>query len=184
MNNRPSIILASASPRRRKLLAAAGLDFDIIIPEIDETPLPGEHPRAFAERLAVEKTEAVSADGIILAADTVVVQNDTILGKPVDAADARKMLEALSGAEHEVITAVCIRDAARSEVFSVSTRVVFRTLSCDEIDDYIAGGEPMDKAGAYAIQGGAAHMVRSIHGSYTNVVGLPLCEVLEHLDTF
>jgi septum formation protein len=184
MKNSPSIILASASPRRRELLAAAGLDFQVVAPEVDENPLPGELPRACAERLARAKNEAVTADGIILAADTIVAQNQVILGKPADAAHAREMLRALSGAGHEVITAVCIRNAVRAVVFSVSTRVVFRTLKDDEIEDYIAGGEPMDKAGAYAIQGGAAHMVRSIHGSYTNVVGLPLCEVLECLESF
>lgn len=178
------LTLASASPRRRELLATLGLDFDVVVPEIGETPLPNEKPRIFAERLAEEKARAVSADGIVIAADTIVVQNETIFGKPTDAAHARKMLQALSGSAHGVTTGVCIKDATRTEVFSVSTQVLFRILGNAEIEDYIATGEPMDKAGAYAIQGGAAHMVRAINGSYTNVVGLPLCELHEALISF
>jgi septum formation protein len=178
------LTLASASPRRRKLISSLGVDFNIVVPEINETPLSNEKPRAFAERLATEKAHAITADGIIIAADTIVVKNEAILGKPDDAAHAREMLRLLSDAEHEVITGVCIKDATRTVVFSVGTRVVFRILNDDEIDDYIATGEPMDKAGAYAIQGGAAHMVRSIDGSYTNVVGLPMCELYESLHSF
>ena len=109
---------------------------------------------------------------------------DKILGKPADAADARKMLLALSGLVHEVLTGVCVRCRNQTTVFSVSTKVVFRTLEEAEVDAYIATGEPLDKAGAYAIQGGAAHMVRSIKGSYTNVVGLPICELHEALISF
>jgi septum formation protein len=178
------LTLASESPRRRDLLASLGLDFRILIPDVDETTLPGEKPAVFAERLAVEKAGAVSAEGLIIAADTVVVHENTILGKPADPAQAWNMLTSLSGAVHEVVTGVCIRDERRSVVFSVGTEVVFRHLKEMEIDAYIATGEPLDKAGAYAIQGGAAHMVRSIRGSYTNVVGLPLCEVYEALISF
>jgi len=178
------LTLASASPRRRELLATLGLDFDVVVPEIDETPLPNEKPRIFAERLAEEKACAVSTNGIVIAADTIVVQNETIFGKPINAAHAREMLQTLSDSAHEVITGVCIKDAARTEVFSVSTQVVFRILEDAEIEDYIATGEPMDKAGAYAIQDGAAHMIRAINGSYTNVVGLPLCELHEVLISF
>lgn len=178
------LILASASPRRRELLTTLEVDFRVVVPEIDETPLPGEKPRVFAERLAEEKACAVDAEGVIIAADTIVVQNDTVLGKPTDAAHAREMLAALSGSVHEVITGVCVKNAARTVVFSVSTEVVFRPLEQAEIDAYIASGCPMDKAGAYAIQGGAAHMVRAINGSYTNVVGLPLCELHEILVSF
>ena len=178
------LILASASPRRRELLASLEVGFRVVIPEIDETPLPGEKPRAFVERLAEEKACAVDADGTVVAADTIVVQNDTILGKPTDAAHAREMLSSLSGKMHEVVTGVCVKSAARTVVFSVATEVAFRTLTADEIARYIATGEPMDKAGAYAIQGGAAHMIRSIQGSYTNVVGLPLCELHETLLSF
>lgn len=185
MNIHRPLILASASPRRRELLAAAGLRFETFIPDIDESPLPGEDPRSHAERLAREKAAAAAeSNGITIASDTVVLQDGIILGKPADAAHAREMLHRLSGCGHEVITGVCVRDASRSEVFSVVTRVEFRTLNDEEIDDYIATGEPMDKAGAYAIQGGAAHMVRRIDGSYTNVVGLPMCELIEVLSSF
>lgn len=178
------LTLASASPRRRELLATLGLAFDIVVPEIDETLLPNEKPRIFAERLAEEKARAASTDGIIIAADTIVVQNETIFGKPTNATHAREMLQTLSGSAHEVITGVCIKDTARTEVFSVGTQVLFRILEDAEIDAYIATGEPMDKAGAYAIQDSAAHMIRAINGSYTNVVGLPLCELHEALLSF
>ncbi len=184
METDPQLILASASPRRRELLASLEVGFRVVVPEIDETPLPGEKPRAFAERLAEEKACAVDANGTVVAADTIVVQNETILGKPADAAHAREMLSSLSGKTHEVVTGVCVKNAARTVVFSVVTEVVFRILTADEIARYVATGEPMDKAGAYAIQGGAAHMVRSIQGSYTNVVGLPLCELHETLLSF
>ncbi len=178
------LTLASASPRRRKLLASLGLDFNILVPEIDETPLPNEKPRPFAERLAEEKANAVDVEGVVIAADTIVVQQETIFGKPADAAHAREMLRALSGAAHEVVTGVCMKNATRTIVFSITTQVIFRTLTDAEIEDYIATGEPMDKAGAYAIQGGAAHMVQSINGSYTNVVGLPMCELYKALVSF
>jgi len=178
------LILASASPRRRELLASLGVDFRVIVPEVDETPLPGEKPRAFAERLAEEKACAVDAEGILIAADTIVVQGDAILGKPTDITHACEMLSGLSGKAHEVVTGVCVKSSARIVVFSVVTKVIFRDLNQTEIDAYVASGDPMDKAGAYAIQGGAAHMVRSINGSYTNVVGLPLCELHEALLSF
>jgi len=178
------LTLASASPRRRELLASLGLAFRVVVPKIDETLRPNEGPHAFAERLAEEKANAVDESGIVIAADTIVVQNETILGKPADAAHAREMLRSLSGAMHEVVTGVCIKNATRSVVFSIGTHVAFRNLEDAEIEDYIATGEPMDKAGAYAIQGGAAHMVRSISGSYTNVVGLPLCKLHETLISF
>lgn len=184
MNICKTLVLASASPRRRELLATLGAEFSVLVPEIDETPLPGEKPRAFAERLAEEKACAVGAEGIVVAADTIVVLDETILGKPTDAAHARQMLTSLSGNTHEVITGVCVKNPERTVVFSVVTQVLFRDLEESEIEDYIASGCPMDKAGAYAIQGGAAHMVRAIEGSYTNVVGLPLCELHETLISF
>ena len=178
------LTLASASPRRRELLASLEFDFSIVIPEIDETPFPGEQSRAYAERLASEKAHSIDADGLVIAADTIVVKNGTVLGKPADKDAARRMLRSLSDASHEVITGVCLRDTDRTVLFSVSTRVIFRPLSDQEIDAYVETGEPMDKAGAYGIQAGAAHMVRSIEGSYTNVVGLPLCELHESLISF
>lgn len=178
------LILASASPRRRELLATLGYDFRVAVPDVDETPFADENPRAHAERLATEKAHAISGEGIVIAADTIVVHAGRIMGKPADPAAARAMLGELSGATHEVVTAVCVRNAERTVVFSVGTEVVFRTLEDAEIAAYVATGEPMDKAGAYAIQGGAAHMVRAINGSYTNVVGLPLCELHETLLSF
>ena len=178
------LVLASASPRRRELLATLGIDFRIVVPEIDETPKADEKPRAFAERLATEKAAAVNEPGIILAADTIVVLKDTILGKPTDERNASEMLRSLSGAVHEVITGVCLKSPDRTVVFSVVTQVTFRMIDEAEIEAYVASGDPLDKAGAYAIQGGAAHMVRRIEGSYTNVVGLPLCELHEALISF
>ena len=184
--NIENVVLASASPRRRELLASLGLEFTVLVPAIEETAKPDETPRAFAERLAAEKAAAVSVDPgtTVIAADTIVVQEGTILGKPSDEAHAAEMLSMLSGKTHEVITGVCIRKNAVSRVFSVSTEVDFRKLTQAEIADYVSSGCPMDKAGAYAIQGGAAHMVRAINGSYTNVVGLPLCELHKALISF
>jgi septum formation protein len=175
------LTLASASPRRRELLTLLGRHFEVMVPQVDETPKPREAPRAFAERLAKEKAHAVEVEGTVIAADTIVVLGRHILGKPANAAHARKMLRKLSARRHKVITAVCVKNGEHTQVFSVVTKVLFRTLDNREIDAYIATGEPMDKAGAYAIQGGAAHMVRSIKGSYTNVVGLPLCELQKNL---
>ncbi len=182
MSTTQKLILASGSPRRSELLRQAGLAFEIIVPNIDESPLPGEAPDVFVCRTAREKAESISIDGaVILAADTAVVDGERILGKPTDAQDAAAMLRSLSGRTHEVMTGVCIRFPDRTECFHIETRVTFRTLSEEEIADYAATEEPMDKAGAYAIQGGAAKMVRRIEGSYSNVVGLPLCEVVEAL---
>ncbi len=184
--NAEKLVLASASPRRRELLASLGLEFEVRVPQIDETPEPGESPRAYCERLAVEKAAAVEAahGTVVVAADTIVVLGDRILGKPADESEAFEMLSSLSGQTHRVITGACVKKNKNTEVFSVSTDVAFRLLSIKEIETYIATGCPMDKAGAYAIQGGAAHMVRSINGSYTNVVGLPLCELHEVLNSF
>jgi septum formation protein len=184
--NLGNVVLASASPRRRELLASLGLEFTVRVPAIEETAKQDEVPRTFAERLASEKAAAVSADPgtTIIAADTIVVQDGNILGKPSNEAHAAEMLSNLSGKTHEVITGVCIRKNAGALVFSISTEVEFRKLTQTEIADYVSSGCPMDKAGAYAIQGGAAHMVRAIHGSYTNVVGLPLCELHKALIFF
>ena len=175
------ILLASASPRRRELLALLGVRFDVVVPDVDETPLPDEPPRAFAERMARDKAAAVASSGVVVAADTVVVLGGRILGKPADAADARAMLAALSGRTHRVLTGVCVRRNERAHVFSVATEVEFRPLCEEEISAYVDSGEPMDKAGAYAVQGGASSMVRALRGSYSNVVGLPLCELRQAL---
>jgi len=178
------LILASASPRRRELLAALERPFDVVVPDIDESALPGEAPASFALRMAYEKALAVVSSlsggepACIIAADTIVVLNEKILGKPADTADATATLRALSGQRHVVITGLCVwlRDdrghTMRGD--AVRTSVTFRTLSDAEIHHYVASGEPMDKAGSYAIQGGAAGMIDHIDGSYSNVVGLPM----------
>ncbi|MDF7826571.1 Maf family protein [Pontiellaceae bacterium B12227] len=189
MQNYPNIgklILASASPRRRELAALLGLDFEVQVPDIDETQKTNELPRLYAERMAREKAAAVDADAetVLIAADTIVVQGNCTLGKPRNDADAFEMLNGLSGQSHQVITGVCVKKGSYSQVISVVTEVIFRSLDREEIIRYIASGCPMDKAGAYAIQGGAAHMVKEIRGSYTNVVGLPLCELHELLISF
>ncbi len=182
MNTTLKLILASGSPQRANLLRNAGLSFETIVPNIVEAPLLGEAPDAFVCRTAREKAESIpSSDAIILAADTAVVDGSRILGKPVDTTDAAEILRSLSGRTHEVMTGVCLRFPKRTVCFHIETCVTFRELSDAEIDDYVASGEPMDKAGAYAIQSGAAKMVRRVEGSYSNVVGLPLCEVIEIL---
>jgi septum formation protein len=177
------IVLASRSPRRAELLRSAGFEFVVRTADIDETPIPGEAALEYACRLAEEKNLAVqSGPGeIILAADTVVVLGSEIMGKPADAADARRMLVALSGRKHEVITAISIRSGQRILNDSESTAVWFSALSEDEIESYIASGEPMDKAGAYGIQGIASRYIDRIDGSYTNVVGLPVAMVYRRL---
>lgn len=180
------IILASASPRRAELLASAGVDFEVVAGDVPEEPLAGELPEDFVVRLARAKALDVvgKAEGrFFIGADTVVVCDGEIMGKPLDAADAERMLSKLSGVSHAVITGYAIYDRERNDAISeaVTTRVYFKHLIPEEITAYIATGCPFDKAGAYAIQGGAAHMVRRIDGSYTNVVGLPLCEVVEAL---
>ncbi|HYA18020.1 MAG TPA: Maf family protein [Bryobacteraceae bacterium] len=177
------LILASRSPRRAELLRAAGIDFTIRAADVDETPRPGESPRGYVTRLALEKANAILAapDETVLAADTTVVIGNEILGKPIDAADARRMLRALSGREHKVITGICLRrgDCVIQDVDV--TGVWFSPLSDAEIDHYIASGEPMDKAGAYAIQGLASRFIPRIEGSYSNVVGLPVALVSQAL---
>lgn len=183
------IILASSSPRRRELLSQIGLPFSLMPVDIDERPRPGEPPVDYAERLALEKACAASdrlGGGIVIAADTIVVVHGAILGKPSDASDARRMLSELSGREHEVVTALAVRDtaSARSAVRASITRVWFRTLTDREIDDYVATGEPLDKAGAYGIQGRGALLVERIEGCYSNVVGLPLSLLGEMLRDF
>ena len=183
----PAIVLASASPRRSELLELAGVSFRVAPADIPEEPLPGEEAVAHALRLAEEKARAAAeqeASGrFFVGADTIVVLDDRIMGKPVDEADAVQMLSDLSGQTHEVVTAYTVLDKQSGVCVkrAVRTQVVFKPLSEQEIGDYVKTGCPLDKAGAYAIQGGAAHFVREIHGSYTNVVGLPTCELVETL---
>ena len=180
------IILASASPRRVELLSSAGIEFEVAPGDVDESLTPGETPEDHVVRLGRAKAENVaqkSAGRFYIGADTVVVCEGEIMGKPKDSADAERMLNKLSGISHEVITGFAVYDKERGGVIAdaVRTRVYFKHLREEEIRAYIATGCPFDKAGAYAIQGGAAHMVQRIEGSYSNVVGLPLCEVVETL---
>jgi septum formation protein len=181
--NSAPLILASASPRRRELLAQAGFSFEVAPAHVPEVRKPGEDPIRFVTRLAREKAEAVAAsrpvtpDTIVLGADTIVVVEEEVLGKPQDAADATRMLRLLSGQTHQVITGVCLAKGRERQRAVEVTFVRFATLSNEEIDAYVATGEPLDKAGAYAIQGRAGRWVPRIHGCYFNVVGLPLALV-------
>jgi septum formation protein len=182
------VILASASPRRRELLTMAGIDFRVEVADIDEAVLPGELPAKYVQRLAVEKAQAVwarykdgddSGDPItVIGADTTVVCNGELLGKPVDQADALRMLMMLSGRTHQVLTGVAAitRKAVVSEV--EITQVFFDLIGEQELVEYLASGEPMDKAGAYGIQGYAGRWIPRIEGCYFNVVGLPLARTI------
>jgi septum formation protein len=170
------LVLASASPRRRDLLARLGLDFRVVPADVDERPHPDETPEVLVRRLAETKAAAVDGDPV-LAADTVVEIDGIVLGKPVDAADARRMLSLLSGRTHRVCTGVAVRTGAGQEVAVITTEVRFVALDDAAIEWYLATGEPFDKAGAYAIQGAAGAFVDSVHGSVSNVVGLPLATV-------
>ncbi|QQZ42980.1 septum formation inhibitor Maf [Pseudomonas sp. SK3(2021)] len=186
-----SLYLASGSPRRRELLTQIGVPFTAINADIDETPLPDESPAAYVERLARDKAaagHALIADGqataCVLGADTAVVLDGRILGKPLDQADAQSMLMALSDREHEVLTAIAVLDGQRCESRVVRSLVRFRAIGDDEAARYWASGEPRDKAGGYGIQGLAAVFVAGLNGSYSAVVGLPVCETAELLGHF
>ncbi|WP_165667273.1 Maf family protein [Metapseudomonas otitidis] len=183
--------LASGSPRRRELLAQIGVPFQPLGAPIDETPLPGESAPAYVERLAREKAAAglaalgAASDGhCVLGADTAVVLDGRILGKPLDREDALAMLAALSGREHQVLTAVALIDSSRCLSRLVTSQVRFRDISPAERGAYWASGEPSDKAGGYAIQGLGAVFVADLQGSYSAVVGLPLLETAELLGQF
>lgn len=171
------LILASQSPRRREILERAGIPFEVRVAGVDESVVDGETPEQHVRRLARAKAEAVSAPGPVLGADTVVVVDGQILGKPTDAADAVRMLRLLSGRWHCVVTGVCLRRGTAAAVEEESTRVRFVALNEEEIQGYVASGEPMDKAGAYAIQGLASKFIDRIEGCYFNVVGLPVARV-------
>jgi nucleoside triphosphate pyrophosphatase len=179
------LILASNSPRRRELLRNAGFQFDVRPSGIEENRLPGESPENFARRLARDKALDVARQSnpasLVLGADTVVAINGEILGKPVDAADAARMLRMLSGHTHRVITGVCLVRAQEAVLAWTheTTLVTFRTLTEEEIGSYVESGEPFDKAGGYAIQGLASRFVPRIEGCYFNVVGLPIPLVYE-----
>lgn len=179
------LILASASPRRAELLSAAGIDFEVAPAHVDEAVHAGEFPEAYVTRVAAEKARATHRrfpGRTILAADTTVVVDHHILAKPADADDARRMLHLLSGRTHQVITGVAIiQPGAALDVRLDRTEVEFAGLSSSEIEWYVKSGEPMDKAGAYAIQGLASRFVTGIRGSYSNVVGLPVSLVYQML---
>lgn len=179
------LVLASASPRRAELLRAAGVEFDVMPAHVDEAVRDGETPADYVTRVAAAKAYVVHPrvpDRMVLAADTTVVVDEHILGKPDDVDDARRMLRVLSGRTHEVLTGVSLISGAGSiDTRLDRTTVEFAPLTTAEIDWYVASGEPMDKAGAYAIQGLASRFVRRIDGSYSNVVGLPVALVCEML---
>jgi septum formation protein len=190
MTKRTDFYLASASPRRRELLQQLGYHFALLPVEVCERPLVGEGAEALVRRLALAKARkgrerVPSALPLpVLGADTEVVLDDRVLGKPADADDAARMLAQLSGREHRVLTAVAVADAGGEEVVISETRVRMRPIDSDEIQAYVAGGEGGDKAGAYAIQGRAAIFVERIEGSYSGVVGLPLFETARLLSRF
>lgn len=186
------VVLASASPRRKELLENAGVAIDIIVSNIEEQARPGESPEAYAARNALEKAQAVFKsetirvkDKVIIGCDTIVVtQSNKILEKPTDFAHAVEMLEALQGTEHVVISGLSLIDGNTGtplHLETVKTRVYFRKIERAEIENYVASKEPMDKAGGYGAQGKGAVFIEKIEGSYSNVVGLPLCEVCEAL---
>ena len=183
------IILASASPRRRELLSQLGIAFEVIVPSVDETHLQDEHPPEFYARLSREKALSIAQDHpdcLVIAADTVVVIEEKILGKPQDEDQARAYLRMLRSRVHEVYTGYCLAYVSQDRITTkvVRTTVHFRDMSEEEILWYVATGEPMDKAGAYALQGHGAAFVDRIDGSHTNVIGLPLSDLFSDLKTF
>lgn len=179
------LILASKSPAKREVLERAGFRLEVVSSDVDETPHAGESPTAYVERLAQKKAEAGARlfrpqdNVVVLGADTVIVMEGRILGKPDSGQQAREMLEKLSGQAHEVISGVALAEPGSARRLSAHevTRVFFRRLAPQEIEDYVASGEPLGKAGAYAIQGRAARFVRRVEGCYFNVVGVPLALV-------
>ncbi|MFK2914878.1 Maf family protein [Pseudomonas sp. 3HC3] len=182
------LYLASGSPRRRELLMQIGVPFMVISAPVDESPLPNESAPAYVERLARAKAAAglarVDDPAVVLGADTAVVLDGRILGKPENREDALAMLADLSGREHQVLTAVALDDGQRVHSFCVTSKVRFRVISTDEAQRYWASGEPADKAGSYAVQGLGAVFVTGLSGSYSAVVGLPLCETADLLGQF
>jgi septum formation protein len=184
MNDTPPIILASASPRRKELLDQIGVRYTVYAVDIDETPLINESPLAYVQRVAAEKSAAcvvkLQTEQLVLAADTAVVLGNVIMGKPKDEADALAMLRQLSGKTHQVYSAISLRGQEHTQAVSI-TDVTFKALTEQEIFAYWHSGEPLDKAGAYAIQGKGSVFVTAINGSFSGVVGLPLFETAQLL---
>jgi septum formation protein len=180
------LVLASNSPRRQQILSDAGIPHIVRAPNVREEPRSGESPGDYVRRLAEEKAFAIPIQSgeVVLAADTVVVVEEQMLEKPRDDADARRMLSMLSGRNHEVLTGICLRSESQKIVDAATTRVHFVQLTAEEIEEYVRSGEPMDKAGAYAIQGLASKYIDRIEGCYFNVVGLPMALVYRHLKKF
>jgi septum formation protein len=180
----PHVILASQSPRRRELLGLIGIPHTVMPADIDETVMPHEEPVPHCERLAREKAHTLAVqhpDAVVIAADTIVVLDGAILGKPADVADARRMVKLLSGRSHTVHTAIAVARDGHTESAVESVEVTFRALSDDEIAAYVATGEPMDKAGAYGIQGWGATIVERVNGDYFSVMGLGLRRLIDLL---
>jgi septum formation protein len=185
-DEKPLLILASKSPRRRYLLEQAGLKFLVIPSRIDESKIPLCSPETYVRVLSEAKADDISKkypEKWVIGADTIVLKNNDILGKPRSKDDARTMLKQLSGQVHQVLTGYAVCCKAKNKMFSetIKTDVLFKNLTHDEIEWYVHTREPFDKAGSYAIQGLGTFLVKSINGSYTNVVGLPVCEVIEFL---
>ncbi len=181
------IILASGSPRRKELFSHLGLDFELTIPEVDEKVRKGETPEDFCCRISAEKAHAVARhnpDSLVIAADTIVVVEGTILGKPVDDREAFEFLRLLQDRTHEVLTGYTIMHREASRTRTIVTRVHFRTMSSQEIQWYVSTGEPRDKAGAYAVQGIGSIFIDRIEGSCTNVIGLPMSHLYDDLKDF
>jgi septum formation protein len=180
------LVLASQSPRRSEILRQAGISFTVRAAPVDESPIPGEPPEDYVQRLAEMKARAVQAapDEVVLGADTTVVIDGEMLGKPADETDARRMLAKLEGRRHFVMTGICLKRGDEVVRDWAETKVWFAALTGGEIDEYAASGEPMDKAGAYAIQGMASKYVEKIEGCYFNVMGLPIALVYRRFKYF
>lgn len=176
------LVLASGSPRRKRLLSQAGYVFRTVAPEVDETPQTND-PARHAEQTALKKARAVTGE-VVLGADTVVVYGGRLIGKPLDEKDAKRLLEMLSGQWHDVVTGVAVVSGEKEKVTHITSRVLFKSLDSEQIAAYVSTGEPMDKAGGYAIQGLGKSLVREHSGSFSNIIGLPLEKVQEMLAEF
>ena len=183
----PNLVLASNSPRRKELLSLGGQEYRVVPTDVDESPRPGEEPQDYVSRLAVVKaqvaTKQIQGEALIVAADTTVVFHGSIMGKPADAVEARQMLNDLRGATHQVFTAIALLRVPNGElsIDLAETEVPMRNYSDEEVDSYVASGDPLDKAGAYAIQHAGFHPVTSMQSCFANVIGLPLCHLQRSL---